>query len=43
MKGHAGRVAGLWPPLEVYAGYTDYRAKTAPVEREIPMFGLKRR
>ena len=27
----------------VYAGYGDYRAKTAPIGREIPIFRLKPR
>jgi deazaflavin-dependent oxidoreductase (nitroreductase family) len=27
----------------VYAGYSDYRAKTSPVGRQIPMFRLKPR
>ena len=28
---------------QVYAGYSDYRAKTAPIGRQIPIFRLKPR
>lgn len=36
--GEYARLYGL--AEQVYGGYTDYRAKTAPIGREIPMFRL---
>ena len=45
-KQHGLRYAvleGFWLAEQVYAGWGDYRAKTDPIGRRIPVFRLKPR